>query len=505
MREADRRPRRGSRHRGRRRRHAGAVACGACATGGRISLIGVLTGGDGAGQSRLPILMKSVRVQGIFVGSRRDVRGELNQRPGSQRSIRWWIGSSRSRRLVEAFRHMETAAHFGKIVIRGGESWPSARGPALAQDFALAGVPHENAIRKLMRPREVWGFKTDWATVLGSPLSASLFPFCPPPMKAQAAARRFPGRGTHRVLPGPTAPSPLPPGEARLVHARRPGRSAPPLAHRAAPALLRRPQGPARLDTVQYLTIFHGPRRNLHHHDVHVDLPRPGGRPLHLRTTSPANRFQLTLRDLDAGAPAGDRSRLGRAAPRACRTTSTTSVSARCRRRAASSSAGCWCAASSRRRCAWPWPPPTSTTAPTQKEEKRILAANTGATGPAARTVAARPRPQPGRLSARPPRRLPRGRRPPAAGAARPVPVGLPEPPVEPHAGPLAGAALPAGAAAARCARAWGQSLPHDLEPARAEQLADLSLPLPSARLRAGARRSAGRWWRACWPKKGCS
>src|SRR5207253_10403597 len=38
-------------------------------TGGRISLIGVLTGGGGT-VNPMPILMKSVRVQGIFVGSR---------------------------------------------------------------------------------------------------------------------------------------------------------------------------------------------------------------------------------------------------------------------------------------------------------------------------------------------------------------------------------------------------------------------------------------------------
>src|SRR5262249_47723991 len=37
-------------------------------------------------------------------------------------------------------------------------------------------------------------------------------------------------------------------------------------------------------------------------------------------------------------------------------------------------------------------------------------------------------------------------RGPAAAGPARAVPVGLPEPPVEPHAGPLAGAALPSRA-----------------------------------------------------------
>src|SRR5262249_42798617 len=61
-------------------------------------------------------------------------------------------------------------------------------------------------------------------------------------------------------------------------------------------------------------------------------------------------------------------------------------------------------------------------------------------------TAAARPRTQPGRLPGESSGRLPRRRGPAAAGPARAVPVGLPEPPVEPHAGPLAGAALPSRA-----------------------------------------------------------
>src|SRR5262249_42894864 len=69
--------------------------------------------------------------------------------------------------------------------------------------------------------------------------------------------------------------------------------------------------------------------------------------------------------------------------------------------------------------------------------------------------AAARPRPQPGGLPAAPPRRLPRRRRPAAAGAARALPLRVPEPSVEPDAGRLASAALPAratrdGAAAPR-------------------------------------------------------
>src|SRR5689334_8096334 len=52
--------------------------------------------------------------------------------------------------------------------------------------------------------------------------------------------------------------------------------------------------------TVQYLTIFHGPRRNLRHHDIALDylgqLPRA-----YDSTDICANRFRLTLRHLTGG------------------------------------------------------------------------------------------------------------------------------------------------------------------------------------------------------------
>ena len=83
--------------------------------GGQISLIGVLSG---VGQANpLPILMKNVRVQGIFVGSR-EMFEAMNRA----------IAEHRLRPVVDrvfafaeapaAFRHMESAAHFGKICIR---------------------------------------------------------------------------------------------------------------------------------------------------------------------------------------------------------------------------------------------------------------------------------------------------------------------------------------------------------------------------------------------------
>lgn len=84
-------------------------------TGGTISLIGVLAG---VGQvNPVPILMKNVRVQGIFVGSRAMFEAmnraiDLHRmRPVVDRTF----GFSEVR---EALRHMESAAHFGKICVQ---------------------------------------------------------------------------------------------------------------------------------------------------------------------------------------------------------------------------------------------------------------------------------------------------------------------------------------------------------------------------------------------------
>ncbi|MFO0876903.1 MAG: NAD(P)-dependent alcohol dehydrogenase [Gemmataceae bacterium] len=84
-------------------------------TGGHLALIGVLSG---YGQfNPLPILMKGVRVCGIYVGSREMFESmcraiHLHQvRPVIDRVFSF-------REAVAAFRHMESAAHFGKIVIR---------------------------------------------------------------------------------------------------------------------------------------------------------------------------------------------------------------------------------------------------------------------------------------------------------------------------------------------------------------------------------------------------
>ncbi len=84
--------------------------------GGRISLIGVLTGAEGEINPR-SIIMKKIRVQGIFVGS-----GEMFE------AMNRAVSLHRLHPVIdrvfpfedarEALRYMEGGAHFGKICIR---------------------------------------------------------------------------------------------------------------------------------------------------------------------------------------------------------------------------------------------------------------------------------------------------------------------------------------------------------------------------------------------------
>jgi NADPH:quinone reductase-like Zn-dependent oxidoreductase len=84
-------------------------------TAGHIALIGVLSG---YGQfNPLPILMKGARISGIYVGSR-DMFEAMNRaialhklHPAVDRVFPFVAA-------VDAFRYMESAAHFGKIVVR---------------------------------------------------------------------------------------------------------------------------------------------------------------------------------------------------------------------------------------------------------------------------------------------------------------------------------------------------------------------------------------------------
>jgi NADPH:quinone reductase-like Zn-dependent oxidoreductase len=84
--------------------------------GGRISLIGVLTGGGGQ-VNPMPILMKNIRVQGIFVGSR--AMFEAMNRAIALHQLRPVVDRVFPfAEAPEALRYMETGAHFGKIVLR---------------------------------------------------------------------------------------------------------------------------------------------------------------------------------------------------------------------------------------------------------------------------------------------------------------------------------------------------------------------------------------------------
>lgn len=83
--------------------------------GGTVSLIGVLSGTGEV--SPIPILMKNIRVQGIFVGSRAMFEA-MNRavvlhrlRPVVDRVFPWTDAP-------EALRYLESAAHFGKVCLR---------------------------------------------------------------------------------------------------------------------------------------------------------------------------------------------------------------------------------------------------------------------------------------------------------------------------------------------------------------------------------------------------
>jgi NADPH:quinone reductase-like Zn-dependent oxidoreductase len=88
-------------------------------SGGHISLIGVLAGASGE-VNPLPAVMKSVCIQGIFVGSREMF--EAMNRAVELHAIRPVIdrvfpfGEAK-----DAYRYLESGAHFGKVVIAIGE------------------------------------------------------------------------------------------------------------------------------------------------------------------------------------------------------------------------------------------------------------------------------------------------------------------------------------------------------------------------------------------------
>lgn len=83
--------------------------------GGHVAMIGALTGA--AGFNPTTVFMKAIRLQGIFTGSRQTFE-DMNRaisvnklKPVIDRVFEF-------DEVPEAFRHMETASHFGKIVIK---------------------------------------------------------------------------------------------------------------------------------------------------------------------------------------------------------------------------------------------------------------------------------------------------------------------------------------------------------------------------------------------------
>ena len=82
---------------------------------GVVSVIGALSGGDPT-VSPVPILMNSIRVRGIYVGSRAMFE-RMNRaiqlhaiRPVVDKIFKWT-------EIREALRYMETQQHFGKICL----------------------------------------------------------------------------------------------------------------------------------------------------------------------------------------------------------------------------------------------------------------------------------------------------------------------------------------------------------------------------------------------------
>jgi NADPH:quinone reductase-like Zn-dependent oxidoreductase len=83
--------------------------------GGLVTVIGVLS--QGAGLDSLKVLMKSLHVQGVFVGSRQTFE-DLNRAVSLARSKPVIDQIFSFGQLREALEYMRGGAHFGKIVIR---------------------------------------------------------------------------------------------------------------------------------------------------------------------------------------------------------------------------------------------------------------------------------------------------------------------------------------------------------------------------------------------------
>ncbi|MBY0461317.1 MAG: NAD(P)-dependent alcohol dehydrogenase, partial [Gemmataceae bacterium] len=87
----------------------------AAKTGGHVALIGVLSGAGAV--NPMLVLMKAIRLQGVFVGSR--AMFEDMNRLLAEKGIKPVLDRVFPlAEAIEAFRHLESGAHFGKVVLR---------------------------------------------------------------------------------------------------------------------------------------------------------------------------------------------------------------------------------------------------------------------------------------------------------------------------------------------------------------------------------------------------
>ena len=89
----------------------------AARVGGFIGLIGILAGTDGE-VNPIPVLMKSLRLQGVYVGSR-EMFEDMNTAMAVNQIKPVIDQVYPFEEAQEALKLMESAAHFGKIVVRG--------------------------------------------------------------------------------------------------------------------------------------------------------------------------------------------------------------------------------------------------------------------------------------------------------------------------------------------------------------------------------------------------
>lgn len=85
--------------------------------GGHVALIGALTGA--AGFNPVTVFMKAIRLQGIFVGSRRMFL-DMNKAISANKLKPVIDSVFEFNEVREALRHMESGAHFGKVVVKIG-------------------------------------------------------------------------------------------------------------------------------------------------------------------------------------------------------------------------------------------------------------------------------------------------------------------------------------------------------------------------------------------------